>query len=385
MINNTALKKFLKKSIFPFLTFLNKMIDKEDNLVLLYTANKGCTFCNLTMRTYLLNNHFDKKYKIYCGIESMKYAEPINRVTFVSGLKAVWVFLHAKHVFYTAGQIPIKPSKKQIVIHMQHGNEDFKAMGANTNIDNGDEFFFDYMIETSELYVEPNVKAYKCHKKNIAVLGDPLCDELLNAPQNAYDFSKYDKMILWVPTFRQSDYLNYNDSSLKTLVPLFAEKDYHALNDLLAKYNVALVVKLHPAQKAPKGLQRHFSHLSVYSHQEFVDAKYDMYTLMAQADGLIGDYSTASMQYLLLDRPIAFAVPDLEDYKQTRGFVFENPEEYMGGHIIKTKEQFEEFIHDFVQCKDIFKDKRHWVCEQVFKYKDANNCKRIVELSEMSI
>ena len=65
MINNTALKKILKKSIFPFLTILNKMINKEDKLVLLYTANKGCTFCNLTMRTYLLNNYFDKKYKIY--------------------------------------------------------------------------------------------------------------------------------------------------------------------------------------------------------------------------------------------------------------------------------------------------------------------------------
>ena len=29
-----------------------------------------------------------------------------------------------------------------------------------------------------------------------------------------YNFGEYDKIILWMPTFRQSDYLNYNDSGL---------------------------------------------------------------------------------------------------------------------------------------------------------------------------
>ena len=57
-----------------------------------------------------------------------------------------------------------------------------------------------------------------------------------------------------------------------------------------------------------------------------------MYTLMAHADGLIGDYSSASLQYLLLDRPEAYVVPDLEDYKNTRGFVYDDPEAYKGSY-----------------------------------------------------
>lgn len=51
-----------------------------------------------------------------------------------------------------------------------------------------------------------------------------MCDDLLNASQDEYDFSSYAKFLLWLPTFRQSDYLNYNDSHLDTLVPLFHEK-----------------------------------------------------------------------------------------------------------------------------------------------------------------
>ena len=149
--------------------------------------------------------------------------------------------------------------------------------------------------------------------------------------------------------------------------------------------NICLIVKLHPSQNTPIGLDRHFSHLSIYSHQEFEDSKYEMYTLMAQSDGLIGDYSSASMQYLLLDRPLAFVVPDIEDYGKTRGFVFEQPEDYMGGHIIKTKGQFYQFIDDFANDRDVYREKRHWVCDQIYKYKDANSCQRIVELSGLTL
>lgn len=385
MIKNVILKKTIKNTIFPFLSLLNKLLPKDERVVMLYSANGGIAYCNVTLRKYLLDHGYDKKYKIYCGIESMDYAENIPQVTFVSGLKAVKVFLKSTHVFYTAGQIPIKPSKSQCVIHMQHGNADFKRMGNSTHINNGDEFFFTYMIAPSELYIKSYADAYRCSERNIAVAGDPMCDEMLEATQNHYDFSKFKKMLLWVPTFRQSDYLGYNDSHLETLIPLFKEEDYKELNDKLKKSNICLIVKLHPSQDAPEGLQRHFSHLSVFSHKEFEGSKYKVYNLMAQSDGLIGDYSSASMQYLLLDRPMAFVVPDIEDYGRTRGFVFEHPEDYMGGHIIKTKEQFYAFIDDFANDKDIYKEKRHWVCNQIYKYHDANSCKRIVELSGMSL
>ena len=385
MFKNKGLKIFLKKTIFPCLTLVNKLLPKDDKVILLYTANNGVSFCNLTMRNYLLEHNYDKKYKIYCGIEKMIYAENIPRVTFVSGMRSVFVFLKSAHVFYTVGQIPIKPSRKQCVIQMQHGNADFKRMANSTNIGNGDEFFFTYMISPSDFYVKIHAKAYLCSESNIVVAGDPMCDDLLTAPRNSYDFSRFKKVLFWVPTYRQSEYLGYDDSHIETLVPLFREEEYGELNNILEKYNIHLIVKLHPVQTAPKGARRHFSHLSVFSHQEFEKSEYDMYTLMAQSDGLIGDYSSASMQYLLLDRPLAFVVPDIEDYAKTRGFIFEQPEDYMGGHIIKVKEDFYTFIDDFANDRDLYREKRHRVCNQIDKYHDANSCERIVKLSGLSL
>ena len=380
MIKNLLLKRVLKHNIFPFVSLLNRIVPKDKKMIFLYTANKGVQYCNLTLRNYFLDHDYDKKYKIYCGIERMRYAENLPRVRFVSGIRSVLVFLRSAYVFYTVGQLPIKPSKNQMVIFMQHGNADYKRMGKNMRIKNGSESYFTYLICPSEFYIKPNAEAYDCSESSIVIAGDPMCDDMLNAPRNKYDFGKYSKFLVWFPTYRQSDYLGYDDSHLDSLIPLFKEENYVMLNDYLAKYNIKLIVKLHPVQTAPVGTQRHFSHLSVYSHDEFNESEYDMYTLMAQSDGMIGDYSSMSMQYLLMDHPMAFVVPDMEDYGKTRGFIFDHPEDYMGGHIVKTKEEFWAFLDDFANGRDIYREKRHWVCDQVYKYHDANSTKRIIKL-----
>ena len=192
-------------------------------------------------------------------------------------------------------------------------------------------------------------------------------------------------MVLWLPTFRQSALISQIDSNLETLVPLFEEKDYSQLNEKLARYNIKLIVKLHVAQKCPEGILGNYSHFSIYSHQEFAKSGYELYQLIADSDVLIGDYSSASLQYLLTDRPQGYVVPDLDEYKVGRGLVFENPEDYMGGHIIKTKSQFYEFIDDIAANRDKYREKRHHVADQIFQYKDSLNCARAIALSEMSI
>lgn len=384
-MKNLKLKRILKSSIFPFISCVNRIIPKKSTQVLLYVPNKRFIYSLGPLKEYLLDNGYEKKYKIsygYLDLERFGEGKWIRKIAFI---KSVLTFLRSSYVFYTSGQLPIKPSCSQKVIHVQHGNAGFKPLGKLSNIDNGDEFYFTDMIATSELYVPIMAKEYDCPENCIKIAGDPMADALLKAPKNAYDFDSFDKLLVWMPTFRSSTMMGYRDSNLETLVPLFDTTDYPELNTLLANYNIKLVVKLHPIQTVPDGMQRHFSHLSIYSHDEFVGSEYEMYTLIANSDGLIGDYSTVSMQYLLTDKPQAFVVPDIEDYAGNRGFVFDNPEDYMGGHIIKSKDEFIQFIDDFAKGKDIYQEKRQWVCSQIFKYKDANSCERIIKLSGMSL
>ena len=47
---------------------------------------------------------------------------------------------------------------------------------------------------------------------------------------------------------------------------------------------------------------------------------------------------------MLLNRPIAFTVEDIEEYRKKRGFVFDNPFEYMPGEKINSYEDLEKYV-----------------------------------------
>ena len=385
MVRNVAIKKMFKNTVFKAASLINKLFIKDNNTILLYSANGGIQHSLIPLKKYLLDYGYYKKYRIICGIESMKYAENDDHVEYVSRLKAMILFLKTKYVFYTTGQIPIKPSESQCVVHLRHGNANFKASGKLTNINNGDEFYFTHMVASSPLFVESMCREYGCKPKNIVIAGDPLVDQLLNGTADRYDFKRYSKVILWLPTFRQSDYLGYDDSEIEELVPLFKETEYPNLNEKLQKYNIKLIVKLHPAQKVPVDGERHFSHLDIYTNSEFIKAGYELYSLMAQSDVLVGDYSSASMQYLLLNRPQAYVIPDVEEYAEKRGFLFDDPEEYMAGYIIKEQKEFYQFLDDIASDNDPYVEKRRKVRDLVYEYQDGNSCKRILDIAGITM
>jgi len=166
---------------------------------------------------------------------------------------------------------------------------------------------------------------------------------------------------------------------------VFDESEYDELNRYLEERNILLIVKLHPAQNVGSYHLEQFSHLQIYSHQKFVEKGYEIYRMMKQSDALIGDYSSASLQYLLLDKPVSFVVLDLEDYQEHRGFIYKDPLEFMPGHIIRTKEMFYKFIDDVTEGKDPYREKRRQVCDLVHTYQDGNACKRVLELGGVTL
>lgn len=383
MQRNVVIKKILKSTIFKPLTGINKLIPKKDTYVLLYTANMGISHNLKPLKEYLIANGYHKKYRIVCGVEGRKYFEKEKHVKYVSKLGALFTFLRSKHVFYTTGQIPIKPSKSQIVIHMNHGTSDLKACGALSNINNGDEFFFTYMLAPSKLYVPIFAKEYICPESSIKICGEPMTDELF-AEHEPISFGNYKKVILWLPTFRQSSYLNYSDSS-EGLLPMFSDNDYRELNQKLKELDFLLLVKLHSAQNTEALEHTHYSNIDIMDHDAFIRHGGNLYALMAQADVLLGDYSSASLQFLLTGKPLAFIVPDMDEYKKRRGFCFDRPEDYMPGPLIKKKEELYAFLSRISEGTDSYADERKRVRDAVFKYQDGNNTKRVIKLSNMYI
>ncbi|MCI9009552.1 MAG: hypothetical protein HFI13_15925 [Lachnospiraceae bacterium] len=381
MIKSTKVKIILKNTIFPFFTIINKLIPKRDDYILLHSPNLGIQFNLIPLRLYLQEHEYYKNNKIICGIENKKYAEDGFDVTYVTYIKSILYFLRSRHVFYTTGVIPIKPSKKQIVIHLDHGTATFKTGGLLSKIHNGNEFYFTYYTAPSEYYIPIIKKTFKCGEENIVINGEPVNDMLLT-PAEKYDLGDYKHIGIWMPTFRQSDYLGYSDSN-EQLLPMFMPEDYEELNKVLKKYNIKLYVKLHSMQNIDKSNNFNFSNLTILSEAEMSLCGFKLYPLIQQMDFMIADYSSAFLQYLLLDRPVAFVVPDFDEYRSKRGFVFENPKDFMPGPFITKRQELYDFFSNIYHSLDDYKEKRQKVCSIIHKYKDANNCKRVIDLSEI--
>jgi CDP-glycerol glycerophosphotransferase (TagB/SpsB family) len=82
--------------------------------------------------------------------------------------------------------------------------------------------------------------------------------------------------------------------------------DWDNLNELLAEKNCHLFLKLHPVDKS--SLKVDLSHISV------VERSAEIYDLLPHVDALISDYSSIIWDYMLLDRPIIYFLPDHDEF-----------------------------------------------------------------------
>ena len=75
MLKNVKIKKLLKSVVFPVLTGINKLIPKDDSLVLLYSPNLGIEHNLEPLRDYLIANKMNERYQICCCVSSSEYFE----------------------------------------------------------------------------------------------------------------------------------------------------------------------------------------------------------------------------------------------------------------------------------------------------------------------
>ena len=379
MIKNVKLKRFLVDAIFPVFSVINRVIPKDENIIFFYCANDELNDNSKAVFDYLIENDYYKKYKIVCGVgDPQKYSEYIREnIKFISKKACVTQYMKSGHVLYSMGKIPIKPTRNQIVINMWHGIP-LKKIGLMSNVSNGKEFFFTYVCASSETWKPVMSKAFGCPEENVCICGEPKADKLI-IPRREKEY----KLIIWAPTFRQSAYLGYNDSKEPNLLPLFEQSEWGKLNDYLRYRNIKMIVKLHPLQDARGLTSNVLSNLEIYSGEAFEHSYGDIFELMSQSDALISDYSGVFLDYLVLDRPICCVLDDYEDYKNTRGFVFDDPLKYMPGKKAYRKEDIYSFIDDVSNEFDEFQEERRKVNPLVNKYTDGQNCKRLLELANI--
>ena len=151
------------------------------------------------------------------------------------------------------------------------------------------------------------------------------------------------------------------------------------LNDLLVSKNAVIIVKLHPFQKRDRVNCEGCSNIVLIENDDLDRLDIPVNRLLGKADALISDYSSAAVDYLILDRPIGFLLEDLEEYGNSRGFVFEPIRDWLPGAELFTFEDMMCFVSGVADGRDFSKEKRQRVRKEMHSFSDDKSSERLVK------
>ena len=246
---------------------------------------------------------------------------------------------------------------------------------------------FDYALVPGKAFVETKSRYWKCPKEKVLPLGYPRYDWMLRPSMSSQEIIRKllgmtaDKMIIWMPTFRNSEVLDSAESKIRLPFALPGLKNKEELKQLdrtLGRLSILLIVKKHPVQKDWELKESDYRNIR-YVDQKLLDEKeIQLYELISASDGLISDYSSVAVDYMLLDRPLAYVLTDMQQYKETRGFVFERPEEYMPGEKVYDLNGLEEFAVHVSEGKDIYMQERRRLLPVMHQMPVRENYSRVL-------
>lgn len=303
----------------------------------------------------------------------------VNRFHRSFNIRADYYYARAAFSFYTHNTSNIKYKRRgQTVVFFGHGYAYKGNKGHGSNYHN-----FDYALSIGEAANITQAAFIGCSPDKMLPLGLPRNDLLVRSKSDgsASPWNKgFKKVIIWMPTFRESrmKHLSEKHCATETGLPLIAESaSLDQFNAFLNKRNICILLKPHPIQTQKSAFKEHRSNIIVVNDEDIAHAGLMLYEMIAQSDALLTDYSSVAADYLLLDKPIGFILSDMDEYKQDRGFVMEDPTTVMPGHHIYSIEDLEGFINDLYNGLDEFKSARQKITQQLHAAFKGNSCELI--------
>lgn len=367
-------KRMLVRCFRP-ISWLNSIIPKKKNQIFFY-SNLRFSDNTRALYEYMIDNGYHKKYRIVLSLNTYaEYKERVPKEVRVTGNKlGILYFLRSSYAFYSFGKYPIQPSKDQCVVNLWHGMP-LKRIG---NLESGCETinynYFSYVVATSNLFSDIMRQVFDCTKEQIKILGQPRCDKLFIKNSPLKKFRKgAKKMVIWVPTFRDKG----DDFEGKGLfLEALEGGQLQELNRYLTLQDCCMVIKIHPLQVLTKPYEYDYSNIVILLEEDMKEIS--LYELLSVSDALITDYSSIYFDYLLLDRPIGFTVDDQQQYEKMRGYVFENPLDYMPGQHIHNMIELKNFIHNVSCGLDLYKLQRKKLNNLVNENQAGSYCRQVL-------
>lgn len=233
-------------------------------------------------------------------------------------LRGYWSFLTAELVVFTHGLYGNpRPAKGKTIVNVWHGEGPkrhvLKVGGGRAMVPS------DYFVGASEVFA--GLEAAGTGAADVLLCGQPRLTQLgRDVPSAKLDELGIDParpFVVWLPTYRQSTGTGLVSGWADAEEPASGslEDQFRSCLEQIVAAGAQVVFKMHPLDV----LRFSIPGAVEVTDTDLADHGIGLYELIGAADALVTDYSSVWVDYLQIDRPVAFLVPDEAEFMRGRG------------------------------------------------------------------
>lgn len=370
-----------------FYNFLDRILPKSMQLVV--TGGEKAEANAIEIANYVAD-HYD--FPVYYVVNDFfrPYSDSIlskrvKRIDTINKTRLKMIYLTSKYFISTHDVLLKRTPKNKVFVNLWHGVGHKKGWK-----DESKNLLADVTVATSDMTKEMFSHFFKVPIETVFISGYPRNDLMLRVQKKKeiwkekLNFSGYDKIIIWLPTYQVTENFKFKyDGNMLAFSDIFQIDDFKVeeLNEILKRFNSLCIIKPHPVYNNKKINLTGMDNLLLIDDEWIFNQGLTLYHLIGCTDILITDYSSVMTDYTLLEQPIILFTPNIESYKQTDGFYFENVEEYMPSELIFNEKDFFSYFKKVLESNsDPMESKRKKIRDIYFKYKDEDSSKRLSEI-----
>lgn len=274
-------------------------------------------------------------------------------------------YLSAEIVFFTHGLYgDAMPSPRQTFVNLWHGD------GIKVEVDRATTHRpmhpSHFLVGGTTVLTRRKANTFRVPEGGLLMTGNPRVDQFSRGvPDGFWDEVGIDPshpFVVWLPTFRKTR--GYGATAGWSDV----RGDGRDVNrcmavaaDRLRAAGLQVLVKPHPRDAE----HRFIPGTRLVSNSGLARLSTTLYAVLGQSAGLITDYSSVWTDYLLLDRPIGFVVPDAEAYVKGRGVFPADVLDWLPGRDLSSAAEVEAFASEVQGRSESTASLRHRTAERL--------------------